>query len=91
MLKPLKCKTPSAVPDAAHAGAVWKAHLEFIGTNLDNKSGQSEKFWEIVGKGLGMVTVRWGKVGSKGTTQKVTYAVALERLYKKYNDGYQFA
>jgi predicted DNA-binding WGR domain protein len=91
MHKPLKCKSTTAVPDAAHAGASWKAYLEFIGTNLGNKGGQSEKFWEIVGKGLGMVTVRWGRVGTSGTTQTIPYSKALDRLYAKVNKGYSFA
>jgi len=91
MPQPVICTHPNAVPDAAHDGQPWKAHLRFKGPNPKNKGGYSFKFWEITGTGLGPVTVRFGKIGSKGRSQKVDYHTALERLYKKYNEGYEFA
>lgn len=37
-------------------------------TRLENKTGASNKFWEISLSGSS-TTVRYGKIGAKGTTQ----------------------
>jgi predicted DNA-binding WGR domain protein len=49
--------------------------LEWLGANFENKSGKSDKFYEITvttnGGRLFTETRRWGKYGTKGGKPKV--------------------
>lgn len=73
-------------------------YLEFVGTNYDNVSGKSNKFWEgaVFKRGSEFLFVRrWGKYGKKGQLKEQTfYSVwsARDALYelkrKKRDKGY---
>ena len=45
-----------------------KRYLEYRGSNSENKSNESEKFWEGTLEGSNVI-VRWGKIGIQGQTQ----------------------
>lgn len=60
-------------------------HLEYIGHNPDNKSGESDKFWQgwTVGNDF---YFRFGARGTKGTVKSKTFAspyLAKSALAKK--------
>ena len=84
------CTSSSQVLKASKKGQAWKAYLKFVGTNHDNESGKSKKFWEITGRGHGAVTVRWGRLGCGGRSQTVPFNEAVDRLHQKSCKGYQF-
>ena len=78
---------------------VYHRYLEFLGPNRDNKSGQSNKFWEVAvfkHDGRWRVVRRWGKYGKKGQSKvQKTYnkhaAIkhAREMKHKKRDEGYE--
>ena len=90
-------KDPEAPPPAADAESV---HLEFIGANSDNNSGQSSKFWEMTLSGRHTYVTN-GKIGSGGQTQdpvahadgaaarKFFEKTVKSKLKKGYLRGYQ--
>jgi len=61
-------------PYDGYGDPIYHRYLEFVGTNLANKSGVSDKFWEIavfkVDKLKYVVARRWGKYGKKGQKPK---------------------
>ena len=59
-------------------------HLEFF-----DRSVNSDKFWEIWDLGNGKAEVRWGRNGSKGQSQIVAMAEALNRRAEKIRKGYE--
>jgi len=63
--------------------------LEFYGYNPENKSGHSEKFWQLEGEGDGTVTRRWGRFGSKGQTKADGLMSALAKAAEKMAAGYR--
>lgn len=73
-------------------------YLEYLGPNVDNVSGKSNKFWEVAvfkRDGRHVVVTRWGKFGAKGQTkEKVHYglydaeASARQQARKKRDKGY---
>jgi predicted DNA-binding WGR domain protein len=69
----------------AHAhGRRFRLRFEYRGTN-----GRSDKFWEIEGNGSpGLVTVRWGKIGSYSEAQTEHLHEAINKAYEKEGDGY---
>ena len=84
--KPAKAKVrdkdPEAPPPSADAESV---HLEFIGANSDNKSGESSKFWEMTLSGRHTYVTN-GTIGSGGRTQDpVAHAdgVAARKFFEK--------
>lgn len=82
------CTTPAQARTAARAGRRWCLRLEFYGYNADNKSGHSEKFWQLEGVG-GTVTRRWGRFGTKGQTKSDNLFDALEKAVAKMAKGYR--
>lgn len=71
------------------AGRRFRLRFEYRGTNYDNESCYSSKFWEIEGNGTSLVTVRWGKIGSAGQSQTKTFADAIAKAYEKEDKGYR--
>jgi predicted DNA-binding WGR domain protein len=81
------CTTTTQALMAAMDGKRWRLRLEYYGYNGDNKSGHSEKFWQLEGHGMA-VTRRWGRFGSKGQTKADNIADALEKAAQKMDAGY---
>lgn len=84
----IHCTTAAQAHAAAREGRCWRLRLEFYGYNPDNKSGHSEKFWQLEGEG-GTVTRRWGRFGTKGQTKVDTLAGALAKAMAKVAKGYR--
>lgn len=82
------CTTTTEVRTVARQGRRWRLRLEFFGFNPDNKSGHSEKYWQLEGEGL-TVTRRWGRFGSKGQTRGDTVESGLQKAEEKICRGYQ--
>lgn len=74
---------------AHHGGRRFRLRFEFRGTNYDNESCYSSKFWEIEGNGTSLVTVRWGKIGSAGQSQTKTFYDAMDKVSEKEAKGYR--
>ena len=55
----------------------WKCRLEFVGTNHDNASGKSRKFYQAEVWGKTFVR-RWGRIGTTGQTMRQTFATKYE-------------
>lgn len=71
-----------------------KHYLEYTGSNKENKSNESEKFWEATLEGSN-IRIRWGKIGIQGQTQIKEFgspaeaAAQLEKLVaEKTKKGY---
>jgi len=82
------CTTLSQARAAARQGARWLLRLEFYGYNAENKSGHSEKFWQLEGNGT-TVTRRWGRFGSKGQAKADNAYDALDKAAEKMAAGYR--
>lgn len=82
------CTTVAQARAAAREGRRWRLRLEFYGYNGDNKSGHSEKFWELEGEGT-TVTRRWGRFGSRGQRMADYLSRALEKAGEKMARGYR--
>ena len=82
------CTTLQQARAAAQRGASWFLRLEFYGYNAENKSGHSEKFWQLEGNG-GLVTRRWGRFGTKGQTKADNMYSGLEKAAEKLASGYR--
>jgi len=83
-----QCTTTAQARAAAREGRRWRLRLEFYGYNPENRSGHSEKFWELEGEGS-QVTRRWGRFGSRGQTKIDTLRAALEKAVEKMSRGYR--
>jgi len=71
-------------------GRRFRVRFEYRGYNDANESGRSSKFWEIEGNGgSGLVTIRWGKIGSVGQSQTKTIYEAVDKAYEKEGKGYR--
>jgi predicted DNA-binding WGR domain protein len=74
-----------------HSNQPWKIRLEFRGSNYNNASGQSSKWWEARGDGGKEAGVNWGKIGSSGRSTPVLKS-ASDILYDtapdKIREGY---
>lgn len=67
----------------------WRVRVIFEGSNPDNVSGLSSKFWQVTGSGArSTVEVRWGKIGAKGQAQSADLHDARARLSEKLRKGY---
>ena len=76
----------------ANQGGAWRIYLEYRGANWDNVSGRSSKFYEATGVGRSNIRVRYGKIGSNGTTiTKYSFGEALEKVSEKLGKGYDYA
>ena len=73
---------------APNHGTPLKVRLEWIGFNRANLSQRSEKYWEAVQVGEGMVLTRWGKVGVVQGTKLRTISDFLATAAKKLRKGY---
>jgi predicted DNA-binding WGR domain protein len=79
---------------AFHAGTPWRIRLVFRGANSANVSGRSDKFWEASQDGehlkTGTVLIRWGKLGSTGSSMVKTWSYVETTLPEKLGKGYQY-
>jgi len=82
--------TLSAARTARNAGLPWATRVEFRGSNYDNQSGRSSKFWSAEGVGHGSVTIRWGRIGSAGQSTTKGWAYFEKKLYEKLDKGYSY-
>ena len=82
------CRSTAQVSRSADKGNAFKAYVTFRGWT--DKGNRSSKFWEITGRGTSTVTVRWGKIGSPGRSQCISYWEAMNRLDEKTAKGYSF-
>jgi len=82
------CTTLSQARAAARQRGRWLLRLEFYGYNPENKSGHSEKFWQLEGNGM-TVTRRWGRFGSKGQVKADNVYDALDKAAEKMASGYR--
>lgn len=72
-------------------GKPFVVRFEYRGSNRDNKSGRSSKFWQITFSGSGFCEIRWGRIGSRGQSQRKSWWDAKEKAYKKQDKGYRYA
>lgn len=82
------CTTTAQARQAAREGRRWRLRLEYYGYNAENKSGHSEKFWQLEGVGR-TVTRRWGRFGTKGQTKVDNLYDALDKAVEKMGKGYR--
>jgi len=82
------CTSTAMVRRACDKGNAFKAYVTFRGWT--EKGNRSSKFWEMPGRGTSTVTVRWGRFGSAGKSQCISYWEAMGRLGKKTAKGYSF-
>jgi predicted DNA-binding WGR domain protein len=76
---------------ALYGKRAFRVRFEFRGYNDANESGSSSKFWEFESE-FGFnpcVTVRWGKIGSKGQSQFKSLHDAMEKAHEKMGKGYR--
>lgn len=83
--------TLSAARTAHYAGLPWTTRVEFRGSNWDNQSGRSSKFWSASGVGHGPVTIRYGRIGSEGRSLTKDWGYFYEKLSEKLDKGYNYA
>ena len=70
----------------------FAARFEYIGSNLNNQSGQSAKFWQVERQGeFGPLQVRYGKIGTAGrvTGNGMSRTEALKKARNKVARGYE--
>lgn len=83
---------PSQIAEAKARGLRWEARVEFRGSNANNSSGKSAKFWSIetplVDDG-NWIVVRWGRIGTTGQSQRKPYHEALNKMQEKLGEGYR--
>ena len=80
-----------AARDAAYAGRPFVVRAEFHGSNWENQSCRSDKFWliECTTPG-GAIHIRYGKTGAIGATIACKGAYdAFHRLGEKQDKGYK--
>ena len=76
---------------ALNSGLPVAIRLEHTGRNRKNASGYSHKFY-IVGRDQhGQCFVRWGRIGTRGSSQAVSPTEALNRMGSKLDKGYRCA
>ncbi|MDB4278216.1 WGR domain-containing protein [Deltaproteobacteria bacterium] len=84
-------KTPTVNASLARqlqrARRPWKIRLEYVGYNENNVGGRSNKFYEVSSTGGYGVTVRYGKIGSRGQTREYTFVKAMDKVSEKRNGG----
>lgn len=70
---------------------MWEARVEFRGSNANNSSGQSQKFWSIesIDGDRETLIVRWGRIGTNGQSQRKPYRDALNKMQEKLSEGYR--
>lgn len=87
----MACLTITDARDIASRGRPWSIRLEYTGSNYDNKSGWSSKFWFATGRGLHEpVEIGWGKNGNKPQTQVTDFPTVEDRVSKKLAKGYDY-
>ena len=73
-------------------GKKWKIRLEYVGSNLTNKSGASQKFWEAYQIAPSTnVIIGWGKIGTVGQTVIKDFEYVLDKVQSKIDKGYEYA
>ena len=83
--------TIQAARQARREGAPWRIRIEHTGSNSDNKSGYSYKYWECSGVGYGTVKVQWGRINTIQGTLHKPFAYVEDNLPKKLRKGYRYA
>ncbi len=75
------------------SGLPWNIRLEFRGSNYNNASGQSSKWWEARGDGGSDAYINWGKIGSSGRStpmlkgaSNTLYTVAYDKIREGYEE-----
>ena len=81
----------SVATEMRRQGKPWLVKLEFVGSNWDNMSGRSSKYWQASGAGSGGTEVRWGKIGSSGQSVNKDWSYFQDKVYKKMDKGYEYA
>jgi RNA-directed DNA polymerase len=87
---------PAAVKDQTElVNATVPRYFEYVGENLETKSGQSSKFWEISHEGTAVVC-RFGRIGATGQVTRTEMEspaeanVRIEKLIaEKTRGGYR--
>jgi len=82
----------STARDAARNGRAFSIKLEFHGSNWNNLSGRSDKFWMIERvRDHGPIQIRYGKTGSFGATanEGIDLYDALAKMSDKQAKGYR--
>ena len=69
------------------AGRPWMIRMEYVGYNENNVGGRSNKFYEVKSTGGWGVTVRYGKIGSRGQTVEYSFLKAMDKVSEKRNGG----
>jgi len=82
------CTTLAQARVAARQGRRWRLRLEFYGYNPENKSGHSEKYWQLDGEGA-TVTRRNGRFGARCKGTIVSLAKGLAKAAEKLGAGYR--
>lgn len=77
-------KTLVDVIQGAHRGKRWTIRLECT-------EGKHNKFWEVSGAGVyAPVSVRWGRIGSRGQCVQKDFSYMREKLQEKFSKGYVY-
>ena len=67
----------------------WRIHLTFSGFNDKNKSGVSDKWWQLEHHaGSHSVELSFGATGRKGQTQVIAVSETAAKLTAKIKSGY---
>ena len=82
------CTTVRQAAICQREGRPWKLRLEFYGYNPENKSGHSEKYWQLTSDGT-TVTRRNGRFGARCKGAIVTLAKGLAKAAEKLGAGYR--
>jgi len=68
----------------------WIVRLEYVGSNYDNESGRSSKFWSAENEG-GSVRISWGRIGSSGQSTLKDWSYFDKKCGDKLGKGYALA
>lgn len=74
-----------------YGGGTWAVRLVYRGPNENNKSGTSDKWWQVICRD-DIAEINFGKAGSTGRSSPVTKSrsEAIKALRQKVCEGYQF-
>jgi len=86
----MKITSTRSLETATKNNKPFQIYLQHTGKNESNESGKSFKFYEIIYRGDGKCSLKWGRIGNKASEKQVDLSYALKKLKEKLRKGYYF-